>query len=458
MSTLCPSSFTFHWVGPNESRNTDWPFFFLRRGSFSAAGSSWSIWDPIPQLNRTDADVTIFFLTFNDMQFVEKNDDPIFSAHTLDIDTLIGVPAYLPDHNISAMACAEQHQYCNPNIAEGAKDRCTELTASELLWGDNYVEDFQLLQDTDLTRVYNTSINLNPFQEILAGYSSAALSAGMYFAVFSRGPSALKGKVTSFYRSSPFAPLFFFLQRRFRGTRKRSDEITLASETVYSFLQSPLPDNQWVLELSSWFQVGLASIQQTVLEYATGPLDPGQTGVIVRPNASDALGQRLCKSKWIRNSGQVQSFSILGMTLIFALGGLIIAISWAMESAVGGMQRRWARGGDERRLVWKGDEMLEILAKGERRNEDEEEMTANDTRGNSQGALGSPLPPASTTTSRAASTVAADRDRGDLSDAGLLKYEFDFEKADEREERRGLRVNWEDIDLEGGNNSNGSKT
>lgn len=132
---------------------------------------------------------------------MEKNDDPIFSAHTLDISTLIDVPAYLPDHNISAMACAEQHQYCNPNIAEGNKDRCTELTASERVWGDNNIEDFQLLQDTELTKVHNTSIHLNPFQEILAGYSSAAMSAGMYFAVFSRGPYALKGKVTVFLKN-----------------------------------------------------------------------------------------------------------------------------------------------------------------------------------------------------------------------------------------------------------------
>ena len=172
-------------------QNSDW----LHRGSFSAAGGSWSYWDPIPQFNRTDADVTIFFITFNDIQFVEKNDDPIFSAHTLDISPLIDVPAYLPDNNISAMACAEHHQYCNPNIVgQGATDRCTELTASELVWGDNCVEDFQLLQDTELKRVQNTSIHLNPFQGILAGYSSAAMSAGMYSAVFSRGPAALKGK------------------------------------------------------------------------------------------------------------------------------------------------------------------------------------------------------------------------------------------------------------------------
>lgn len=207
---------------------------------------------------------------------------------------------------------------------------------------------------------------------------------------------------------------------------------------MYSFLQSPLPDNQWVVELSSWFQVGLASIQQSVLEYATGPIDLGQTGVIVRPNASDELGKRLCKSQSIRNSGQVQSFSILGMTLIFALGGFIILISLTMESAVGDMQRRWARGGEDRREEWKRDEKLEILAEEGRRprhhgDDEEEEMTANNTGVNSQGALGSPLPPDSSTMSRAASTVAAGRDRGYRSDPGLLKYQFHFENANERE-------------------------
>lgn len=228
---------------------------------------------------------------------------------------------------------------------------------------------------------------------------------------------------------------------------------------MYSFLQSPLPDNQWVVELSSWFQVGLASIQQSVLEYATGPIDLGQTGVIVRPNASDELGKRLCKSQSIRNSGQVQSFSILGMTLIFALGGFIILISLTMESTVGAMQRRWARGGEDRRVEWKRDEKLEILAEEGRRprhhgEDEEEEMTANNTRGNSQGALGSPLPPDSSTMSRAASTVAAGRDRGYRSDPGLLKYQFHFENANEREEQRGLGIDLEDVDLEGGVNVN----
>lgn len=123
-----------------------------------------------------------------------------------------------------------------------------------------------------------------------------------------------------------------------------------------------------------------------------------------------------------------------------------------MQSVLGSMQRRWARAGDERRLAWKADEKLQILAKegNKAHHHEEDEMTAKDTYGDSQGGLGSLLPTASTT-SRGASTVASDRDRGDLSDAGLLKHQFHFEKADEREEQRGLGVDSEDIDLEGGN-------
>ena len=164
------------------------------RSAFSAVATNWSYWEPVSDLNRTDADVTIVFISFNNIEFVDQNDDPIFSAHIPSISSSLGVPVWKPDNNISALACAEQHQFCNPNIAEGSPDRCTDLTASELLWGQNHVEDTQLLKDNRLTRLSNTSIHLNPFQEIIAGYSSATLSAGMYFSLFSRAASALKGK------------------------------------------------------------------------------------------------------------------------------------------------------------------------------------------------------------------------------------------------------------------------
>jgi hypothetical protein len=168
------------------------------RTAFSIAGSASGIWAPIPDLNRTDADVTIFLLAFNDILFNEPNDDPVFSAHAAKLSPL-GFLAYGPDKNISAMACAEQHQYCNPAVASGKSPRCTNLTGAQLLWPNDEVSAIQLIRDTGLSAIKNDNLGFNSFQALIAGYSSAATSAGMYFAVFSRGAAALRGT---------FIPLF----------------------------------------------------------------------------------------------------------------------------------------------------------------------------------------------------------------------------------------------------------
>lgn len=324
------------------------------RTTFAAAGQTWAPWVPIQSLNRSDADVTIFFLSFNNIQFVGANDDPIFSAH-IDSISALGVPVKKPDQNVSALACAEQHQFCNPNIAQGTPNRCTNLTASERLWENNDVEDIQLLLETDVKRLHNTSLGLNPFQEVIAGYSSSAISVGMYFSVFARGVAALKGE--SLYINGSSKSYGHFLISH------------AASETVYQYVQSPIPDDQWIVELSNWFAVGLAGIQQSSLEYAIGPQYLGETGVLERPAANDSLAQRLCRSQLIRNSGHVQSFSMLGIVLILTLGGLVFVVSVTMESTVGALQRRYGLG-EHRRMQWVMDEKLHLIAT----NEGEDEM------------------------------------------------------------------------------------
>lgn len=160
---------------------------------FATAGGTWSPWVPIQSLNRTDADVTIFFISFNNIEFVGANDDPVFSAHINSTSTL-GIPVKKPDQNVSALACAEQNQFCNPSLALDNPARCTKLTASELLWENNQMQDIRLLEENEIKRLHNTSLLLNPFQEVIAGYASSAVSVGMYFSVFSRGVSALKGE------------------------------------------------------------------------------------------------------------------------------------------------------------------------------------------------------------------------------------------------------------------------
>jgi hypothetical protein len=291
--------------------------------------------------------VTIFLLAFNDVLFNQPNDDAVFSAHVIKRSPL-GIVAYGPDQTISAVACAEQHQYCNPTVADGKSPRCTNLTGGQLLWPQDDVPIFQLIRDTDLSTLRNENLNFNSFQALLAGYSSAATSAGMYFAVFSRGAAALRGMSLPLFQypawlCSPF----------------------IASETVYSSLQGPLSSTQWITELSGWFAVGLAAIQQAALEYATGPQYLGTTGELVPPAPNDTLGRRLCHSQTFRSSGEVQSFSLLGVGVILVVGGIIILVSFCLETVVGWLQLRLGRG-QGRHAQWERDDKLQLLARESR--------------------------------------------------------------------------------------------
>ena len=91
-----------------------------------------------------------------------------------------------------------------------------------------------------------------------------------------------------------------------------------------------------------------------------GPQYLGESGVLERIPANDTLVQRLCQSQIIRGSGQVQSFSMLGIILILTLGGLILILSVTMESAIGTLQRRYGVG-EQRRMAWLMDEKLHLI-------------------------------------------------------------------------------------------------
>jgi hypothetical protein len=44
-----------------------------------------------------------------------------------------------------------------------------------------------------------------------------------------------------------------------------------------------LPNDQWKIELSSWFETGLAGFQQGIDDYASGPPNLGSMGYIEMP-------------------------------------------------------------------------------------------------------------------------------------------------------------------------------
>lgn len=155
---------------------------------------------PIPALNRTDGDISIFFLAPNSLVYNTPVTDPFFAA-TIPVDQQIdGVnyTSYIPDRVVSVMACVNQHQFCNPS-----NGKCTPLTGV-----------FPL----SATQGQRFEIDLNSAQ-----YTTATLIAGVipqlstYMSVHTRGANALR-----------------------------------ASETVHdNDEQIGLPNNQWMTEVST---------------------------------------------------------------------------------------------------------------------------------------------------------------------------------------------------------------
>jgi hypothetical protein len=86
--------------------------------------------NPIPELLVKDGDVTVLFLSSNDVSFLNKTADPWYSAQTLQGYTPgnSSVPLYVHDGAVRALGCIERLQFCNPNLP--ANSSCAPLTGS----------------------------------------------------------------------------------------------------------------------------------------------------------------------------------------------------------------------------------------------------------------------------------------------------------------------------------------
>ena len=262
-----------------------------------------SIWFPIPELRRADADVTIMFLASNDVMYGSAVFDPWFQAlQPADPDDN-GKESnlWLPSFAVNVVGCSDQHQFCNP-----ASQACTSLQAQTALY-----REAKALGLSDVQR------------DILASLSYAAVwwPPATYSSVSSRGDGALRAVET------------------------------LSSNELF---QSGLPANQWTLEVTEWFRVALARLQQQMLNYAVGPPYTVAKGL----QMGDARPS-VCLNQKVRSTGDYISFSVLGVSTILGLGSLMIVLGLGLDSAVGFAMRRrgWK---DHKRLQWAVDEKLQL--------------------------------------------------------------------------------------------------
>ena len=236
----------------------------------SYAGYSGGAWAPISALNRTDADVSIFFVAPNSVMYEKPVTDPLFAATTpYSLPNAKGPNStyYSPDKAVSVLACTDQFQFCNPTTG-----KCTPLTGMTFLDGDQLSE-----------------LDLNSPQLTVAEHLQNLLPSLMIWSgVQPRGVSALQ-----------------------------------ASETLHDgLIQIGLPNNQWMREVSTWYGVSMALLQQKIVQYATGPPYVPEGYKLLGP--LNEFEERICKNQKIRSSGRTTSFSVLGIAVILAVGSLLI--------------------------------------------------------------------------------------------------------------------------------------
>jgi hypothetical protein len=125
-----------------------------------------------------------------------------------------------------------------------------------------------------------------------------------------------------------------------------------------------LPDNHWTLEVASWFAIGLAGLQQSIVEYATGPSPEHLANGEAIPLSTlgdphSAVTKAICASQMIKSPGGYQNFSALGLFCILAIGGSIMLFSLNVESIVGFVQTKMERG-KEGRTRWIADSIFQV--------------------------------------------------------------------------------------------------
>lgn len=260
--------------------------------SFSAlGGQNANGWKPIPALDATDADLSLMFVSANSVSYNQPVDDPIFAAHQpLQVDNTTTI--YETDGPGGVIGCSEQYRICNP-----VNHKCTPYRGS--------------------------------YQNVAALGSTVD---GLGFNLL-QNATALRIAV------------LFMTTSEYRATNTRSGNCLRASEILNEQNSPGLPANQWQIEVSAWFDAGLAALQAGVQQLAanTANLVPGSF-LQSYDSTKDEVYHDFCYSQLVNDNAGTISFSILGLAILFIVGGLIIFTSLTIDTVIGYIQQKSGKG------------------------------------------------------------------------------------------------------------------
>ena len=229
--------------------------------------------------------------------------DPFFAASTpYNVSTGDGVndTYYISNQDVYVLACTEQHQVCNPT-----NGKCTPLSGNSQLIPNLPGLDLNDAQESTILTMALTITYINT-----------------YNSVNSRGANALR-----------------------------------ASETLDGVFQIPLPNNQWMTEISTWFAVSMAKLQQRTVQYAIGSSYVPEGLTLVGP--ANRYQENICNNTKIQSQSGTTSFSVLGVVIILIVGSLLITINLVLSTVMGFIRqkRQWKA---YKSLQWTLDDKLQL--------------------------------------------------------------------------------------------------
>lgn len=137
------------------------------------------------------------------------------------------------------------------------------------------------------------------------------------------------------------------------------------SDVLVDGLYSPaLPDNQWILETTRWFQTSLANIQHRIVDYpnnnwaanqsdqwdAAGPAFGVVSPADWKDRAASALEEQ-CRSQLVRSTDEYQSFVLVGIIVVVIISCTLIITSWTLHCCVSKRKDRRPGGDNRHKLI-----------------------------------------------------------------------------------------------------------
>ncbi|KAI8626227.1 hypothetical protein F5Y19DRAFT_488512 [Xylariaceae sp. FL1651] len=263
---------------------------------------AWSVggWLPDPEFNNTQGDGTIFFLSSNDLQFTEPCDDPIFSAHVQG-SRRNGNTVFLEDHTAGVLGCLEQFQWCSP-----VNGKCSDVGGR----GDVHIQ-------------VTEQMSLNTMQIATADMVDFVLDTSSLMAIVaSHNPPNL-----------------------------------VASQSVITNLQLPLPSNQWQIEVQDWHATVLTALQYGILQWMIGPSDATLQKYVEAPKSPEQ--RALCRRQRVHISQGLANVSSFGLFFTVGLGAVIILVALFLDNVIA-CATRFTKGSGEKHRAWIRSDVLHL--------------------------------------------------------------------------------------------------